>query len=1283
MFSIPVHVAIAGSIAGNLVLAAVFYYLWRTERRELALACWSGAYLASAGRVAFKLLGLDGVAAAIYGEAVCGSAMVVLLWIGARAFLATPVRSPWRDGALALLAMATVALLAAAGFLPVIVPYLVAGGVFFVAGLALLRRGRREPGVGYGLVGVLMAMYGGHAFVLADLSSGADDPRAYVFAPIVNLALGMLLLVTVQRKQQFATLRLNEALQREAAGRRAAEAVGGQSESRYRAILDSTRSLIGLLAPDGTLLDINRAALDALGLARADVVDRPFWETPWWTHDAAQQMRLRQAIRRVAAGGVERFEATHIQADGTPGDFDFFLSPIRDAAGRVRYLVPEAHDITARKRTERALRDSELQLSRVFYLLPDLVTISTIEDGRFIDVNHHWRELLGFTREEAIGRTTVELDIWVYPDQRRQLVEDVRRHGMVRGREITIRAKDGHPVICEISGSTFEWQGQRLLLLVTRDVTAQRALERAREAAERALREREAQFSTFFAVSPEPLAVVRFDDAIYVDVNPAWLSTFGYERDEVIGRTPYEIDLWIDREERRRLIGELELRGVVSGDEVWYRRKDGSRLLAEISARIFELGGVRHVLWDVHDVTEKRRAADALRVSREMFATAFFNGPDYLTLSHLSDGRLIEVNEAFERFTGYGRDEAIGHTAGELGIWVNADAREQWVETLRRQGFVREYEAILAHRDGRWRIALVNAAILEIEGEECVIAVVREITEQRRIELALRESEEKFSTVFHQLPVAIAVTTRDDGTYIDVNEAWLRQFDYTREEVIGKSGRELNFWVDPAVRSKLAEHLAGRPDFLQWEIDFRARDGRIVPTECSGRVFELGGEEVVIWSAPDMTERRNMEQAVRQSEEKFSAIFHRSPIALGVTTVPTGRYLDINTAWERQFGYRRDDMLGNTSLDVGLWLDVNERTRLFADADRGERIQNRLVHFRCGDGREVLCELAGEVFDLGGERVFLWGAHDVTEHRRVQSEIEELNLRLEARVQERTASLKQANAELEGALETLKLAQTELVRAEKLAALGSLVAGVAHELNTPLGNSVTVASTLLERTREFAEESGQGKLRRSILDDYVGEARAATELLMRNLTQANELVSSFKQVAVDQTSAQRRRFDLRLVLEEVLATLAPMVKRTPFKLEAELADNVVMDSFPGPLGQILTNLVANSLIHGFEGRDKGEMRVVALQLEPRFVEIGFSDDGVGISPSDMTRIFDPFFTTKLGRGGSGLGLNIVYNLVTRVLGGRIAVASTPDGGTRFQITLPLTAPHADERRDGT
>ena len=187
----------------------------------------------------------------------------------------------------------------------------------------------------------------------------------------------------------------------------------------------------------------------------------------------------------------------------------------------------------------------------------------------------------------------------------------------------------------------------------------------------------------------------------------------------------------------------------------------------------------------------------------------------------------------------------------------------------------------------------------------------------------------------------------------------------------------------------------------------------------------------------------------------------------------------------------------------------------------------------------------------------------------------------------------------------------------------------------------------------------------------------ASDLLLRNLGQAHELVTSFKRVAVDQASDQRRPFDLRTTLEELVATLSPMLRKTPYRMELDLAGGLVLDSYPGPLGQVVTNLVTNALLHAFEGRTTGCMRIAARALDARQIEIVFSDDGIGIAEEHLKRIFDPFFTTKLGKGGSGLGLNIVHNIVTGSLGGKLNVMSRTGEGTTFTLTIPFNAPRGD------
>ena len=298
-----------------------------------------------------------------------------------------------------------------------------------------------------------------------------------------------------------------------------------------------------------------------------------------------------------------------------------------------------------------------------------------------------------------------------------------------------------------------------------------------------------------------------------------------------------------------------------------------------------------------------------------------------------------------------------------------------------------------------------------------------------------------------------------------------------------------------------------------------------------------------------------------------------------------------------------------------------------------------------------------------------------SEERLLQSlqNVQQLNLLLEHRVELRTIDLARANSELSEAMETLKLAQSELVRSEKLASLGNLVGGVAHELNTPIGNGVMAVSTLHDQVRTFRREMESG-LRRSSLEAFVNRVERGSEIAVRNLQRANELITSFKQVAIDQTSVQRRQFRLAEVVDEILLTMQPSLKKSSCKVNCRIPGDLALDSYPGPLGQVLTNLLTNALSHAFEGRAQGRIEILAAREGLDQLSLQVADDGVGIVPELLGRIFDPFVTSKLGRGGNGLGLHIVWNTVTAVLGGTISVVSAPGEGARFRIVMPLVAP---------
>jgi signal transduction histidine kinase len=305
------------------------------------------------------------------------------------------------------------------------------------------------------------------------------------------------------------------------------------------------------------------------------------------------------------------------------------------------------------------------------------------------------------------------------------------------------------------------------------------------------------------------------------------------------------------------------------------------------------------------------------------------------------------------------------------------------------------------------------------------------------------------------------------------------------------------------------------------------------------------------------------------------------------------------------------------------------------------------------------------------------------ERKRRETELDRHRFHLEELVAARTAELSAAkastdasnlalsvaNQELATALNTLSTAQEELVRREKLAALGSLVAGVAHELNTPIGNSLMVASTLVEHARAFSASYAAG-LTRARVEDYIQKTRDAGDLLERNLQRAAVLVGSFKQVAMEQINSQRRSFKLA----HILAGLDTTHVRAHATVTHDIVGQVEMEGYPGALAEVLNTLVNNAWIHGYPDRDDGSVTISARNTSTDGVEISVRDQGAGIAAANLGRIYDPFFTTRLGQGSSGLGLYIAYNIVTGILGGSIQVSSERGVGTQFKLRLPRVAP---------
>ncbi|HEY0922221.1 ATP-binding protein [Rheinheimera pacifica] len=294
----------------------------------------------------------------------------------------------------------------------------------------------------------------------------------------------------------------------------------------------------------------------------------------------------------------------------------------------------------------------------------------------------------------------------------------------------------------------------------------------------------------------------------------------------------------------------------------------------------------------------------------------------------------------------------------------------------------------------------------------------------------------------------------------------------------------------------------------------------------------------------------------------------------------------------------------------------------------------------------------------------------ISKLQQAEQENRQLTLSLEQKIGQRTEALKTSNQELLNTLATLHQYQNQIVETEKMASLGQMVAGVAHEVNTPIGLGVTASTLLQDKLTDIQKAFDEKKLTSSQLAKFLSESKENLGIIYRNMERAASLISSFKRVAVDQSNENRRQFNMLQLINEVLLSLRPNLKKTQHQILIDCPAELELDSKPGPINQILINLIMNSLIHAFEHIEQGEMHI-AVQVKDNRCFLSYSDNGAGVPESIKKRIFDPFVTTKRGEGGSGLGLHLVYNLVTQALNGKIQLESTLGAGIQIQIDFPV------------
>ena len=772
--------------------------------------------------------------------------------------------------------------------------------------------------------------------------------------------------------------------------RRAAIVGLAESEARFRSLTELSNDWYWEQDEALRYTRFSRGFGAATGIDPHAWIGRKCWELP--IHSAVEP-RWREHKRQVEARLPFRdFLIEYPAPDGRRRSFLTSGEPVFTDDGQFQGYRGVARDITAQRLAEERLRESEERYASVFHSSAAAIfTMAVSEDGefRFEEMNAAAEVLMGMIAREAQGRTPTQ----TFPPQAaaasyRRLRECLEKDTAVTF-EDDILLPSGERSALYTFVPIHDASGvARRIVGIAVDTTERRR-------AERRVRESMELFARIFSTTAQPMLITRLADDTVTEVNPAWCALFARKRAEVVGKKLDELALLPDASERDRILTALHSQRSVRNQPLRMIRGDGEVGELLYSGDVIDVHGEPSVLTSLVDITDARRAEVAIRRSQEHFEKLFRASPQPLAISGMDDGRVIDVNEIWLKTYGYAREDVVGRNFLDLGLWVDLDVRRRLRDEIRRERTVREFECRWRRKSGDIADVLLAGELIELDGEEVMLSTGLDITERKRAERLLRESEARFSKFFQSSPVPVVISRVEDGRYLEVNEAWTRFFGYPRSEVAGRTSTEFALWDNIADRELFISTLLSQGHVRNWETRYRKRSGEVADVVVSAEPLEILGERCVVSSVMDITERKHAEHQLRESERRFRD-FAEAAGEYVWEIDRDARYTYLSRRVEAVIDYRPEELYGRRPFDL-MPPGEAERVRevMTGALEQGNPFRN-VEYGSLTRAGTLVWQLASAVpiVSSDGRITGLRGtALDITERKRAEARIEELATR--------------------------------------------------------------------------------------------------------------------------------------------------------------------------------------------------------------------------------------------------------------------------------------------------